>query len=78
MGDRNARLRGQYAAESWGKLAILAGFDPVNTESTARDAFRFCAKEIDRLKDAENREWIGTMSRMELHEEFQKTQQAAA
>ena len=42
-------LRAQYASEPWGKLAIAAGFDPVNTESAARDAFRFCAERESRL-----------------------------
>jgi hypothetical protein len=42
--DRYAILREQYLSEPWGKLAAAAGFDPINTESAAREAFRFCAE----------------------------------
>lgn len=49
--ERDARLRETYRAEGWGKLAEIAGFDPVNTESSARMAFRF-GHEIIAAKDA--------------------------
>ena len=32
-----------YENEPWAKLAIKAGFVPMNTESAARAAFQFCA-----------------------------------
>lgn len=38
--------------EDWGKLAIAAGFVPLNTESSARRAFDFCAEIINQLADA--------------------------
>ena len=34
-------LRARFIQEGWGQLAEAAGFDPVATESAARDAFRF-------------------------------------
>lgn len=42
--EREVALRERYAAEPWGRLAIAAGFEPINTESAARAAFRFCAE----------------------------------
>lgn len=30
-----------YRADGWGWLAELAGFDPLNTEAQAREAFQF-------------------------------------
>lgn len=33
----------RYDHEPWAQLARRAGFDPINTESSAREAFRFCA-----------------------------------
>lgn len=44
------KLRKLYRKEGWGKLAEAAGFDPVNTESSARSAFRF-SHEIIAEKD---------------------------
>jgi hypothetical protein len=52
MSDQWENLRAQYLAEPWGKLAQAAGFDPVNTESSARSAFHFCADRIDALEAA--------------------------
>lgn len=40
------KLRQQYREEGWGVLAEAAGFDPVNTESATRDAFRYVCKEL--------------------------------
>jgi hypothetical protein len=40
-------LRAELLAEPWGKLAQEAGFDPVDTESSARRAFEFCAGKIE-------------------------------
>jgi hypothetical protein len=39
-------LRAELLAEPWGKLAQEAGFDPVDTESSARRAFEFCAAKM--------------------------------
>lgn len=39
--DRKEKLRQMYRDEGWGELAEAAGFDPVDTEASARDAFRF-------------------------------------
>lgn len=38
---QNEALRRMYRKEGWGELAEAAGFDPVETESQAREAFRF-------------------------------------
>ena len=46
-------LEQRYANEPWGKLAIAAGYIPINTESQARYAFQFCADRIEAL-EAEN------------------------
>lgn len=48
MGQKD--LAQQYADEPWGKLAIEAGFEPLNTESAARRAFEFAAQQIAELK----------------------------
>ena len=40
--ENDNKLRAKYIEEGWGKLAVAAGFDPVDTESSARHAFRFC------------------------------------
>ena len=45
------KLREIYRNEGWGVLAEAAGFDPVNTESSARSAFRF-AHQVIADKDA--------------------------
>ena len=49
--DMNERLRTRYREEGWGALAEAAGYDPVETESQARDAFRF-AHSVIADKDA--------------------------
>lgn len=56
----SGNLREKYIEEGWGKLAVEAGFDPVETEASARVAFRFChvrirllEEEIKRLKSGE-------------------------
>ncbi|MEF2552012.1 hypothetical protein VQ042_11675 [Aurantimonas sp. A2-1-M11] len=49
MVDRE-KLRAQYLAEGWGKLALDAGFDPVDTESSARSAFRFADDKIKTIE----------------------------
>lgn len=36
------KLNEMYREDGWGILAEAAGFNPVNTESSARNAFRFC------------------------------------
>lgn len=48
--DRDAELNERYKQEPWGKLAVAAGFVPVNTESSARQAFRYCAERIADLE----------------------------
>lgn len=55
--DMNERLRVRYREEGWGALAEAAGYDPVDTESQARGAFRF-AHSVIADKDA-------TIKRME-------------
>lgn len=42
--SRLEMLNHEYLQEPWGKLAAKAGFEPVNVEGQARDAFRFCAE----------------------------------
>lgn len=39
--ERKEKLRQMYRKEGWGELAEAAGFDPVNTEASARIAFQF-------------------------------------
>jgi hypothetical protein len=41
------KLNKMYRDEGWGVLAEAAGFVPVNTESSARAAFRFCWDLLD-------------------------------
>lgn len=43
----DARLRVRYAREDWGQVLLAAGFDPVNTESAAREVARHCARVLD-------------------------------
>lgn len=45
----NEKLNEIYRNEGWGKLAEAAGFDPANTESAAREAFRFSSGVIDEM-----------------------------
>lgn len=47
---RDEKLRQQYRDEGWGRLAEEAGFDPVNTESSAREAFWYCQMRIEKLE----------------------------
>lgn len=42
--------RTMYDDEPWAKLARGAGFEPFDTESSARSAFRFCADRIAELE----------------------------
>lgn len=65
------KLRETYIKEGWGALAIEAGFDPVNTESSARRAFRHSAEKIAPLvealeKIAETCGWEGEVAREAL------------
>mgnify|MGYP001810499207 CR=1 FL=1 len=39
-----------YEGEPWAELAKQAGFSPGNTESMAREAFRYCADRIAMLE----------------------------
>ena len=45
--EAEANLNAIYAQEPWGKLAIECGFNPYNTESMAREAFRLCAEKLE-------------------------------
>ena len=47
--DRWAELRQRYLKEPWGRLAHAAGYDPVNTESSARHAFGWCAEKMQEM-----------------------------
>ena len=47
--DRWAELRQRYLKEPWGMLAQAAGYDPVNTESSARHAFAWCADKMQEM-----------------------------
>lgn len=47
--DRWAELRQRYLKEPWGMLAHAAGYDPVNTESSARHAFGWCADKMQEM-----------------------------
>lgn len=44
------RLNARYDKEPWARLAREAGYDPFDTESSARDAFAFCADRIAKLE----------------------------
>ncbi len=44
--DRKAKQDAFYADEPWAKLATEAGFRPWTTESSAREAFRYCAESM--------------------------------
>lgn len=50
--ERLARQDALYADEPWAKLATAAGYRPYDTESSARDAFRYCAARIIALEAA--------------------------
>lgn len=42
--------RTMYDGERWAELAREAGFEPFDTESSARQAFAFCAERIEELE----------------------------
>jgi len=44
------QLKKQYAKESWGKLLIGMGWEPIETESSARMVAEYAAKKIARLE----------------------------
>lgn len=44
-----------YDGEAWAELAKEAGFRPYDTESVAREAFRFCAERITAQSEAVQR-----------------------
>lgn len=44
--SRESDLRDFYRSEGWGVVAEKAGFDPLSTESSARQAFQFAWDEI--------------------------------
>jgi len=45
---------GLYDGHAWAELAKEAGFDPENTETAARSAFRFCADRLaEKTQEAE-------------------------
>ncbi len=45
--ERQEALNQEYLQEPWARLAAEAGFRPVDTESAARQAFRFCAEKFN-------------------------------
>lgn len=45
------KLREVYRQEGWGRLAEDAGFDPVHTEASTRNAFRYCYKRIKEVEE---------------------------
>lgn len=51
--DRKAKQDAFYADEPWAKLATQAGFRPWTTESSAREAFRYCAENMVPAQAAE-------------------------
>jgi len=55
---------GLYDGEAWAALAVKAGFIPEDTETQAREAFRFAAEEIAKVKavlqkSADHHEYCG-------------------
>ena len=49
--EERARQDALYENEPWAKLAIEAGFRPYDTESAAREAFRFAAEKYAGIPD---------------------------
>ena len=49
--EERARQDALYENEPWAKLAIEAGFRPYDTESAAREAFRFAAEKYADIPD---------------------------
>ncbi len=50
--EMRERLNARYVAEGWGRLAVEAGFDPYDMESSARSAFQHCYDRIAKLEAA--------------------------
>lgn len=50
--DTKRKLTELYVYEGWGQLAIDHGFDPVNTEASARHVLRLWADEHKKLEMA--------------------------
>ena len=68
------QLRQHYRDEGWGELAEAAGYDPVNTESSARGAFRFAHEVIaDKDMTIERLYAVLRLARDEWPEEGRKT-----
>jgi len=44
------RVNKMYKEDGWGILGIEDGFNPFNTESSARQAFRFCWESLDEFQ----------------------------
>lgn len=47
-----AKLKIEYAATVWGKLLIKYGFQPLDTETCARNVAQKAAEEIEKLRSA--------------------------
>jgi len=49
MNAQDTKLNEQFKREPWGALLVRYGYEPVNTESSARQVARLAAAEIETL-----------------------------